>query len=155
MHVVSAAPISDETALKAHEVFGDAMYQGYGQTEILPIAMMDTQWFAKDVPGSQPLRARGVRLPFIQMQIWDEDNKPVARRDREIVAKCEGQMRGFWNNPAAMAERIVDGESGFRRDGTVRSSISLETRERTSLISQGPFRPPVPAGRVGFGGEDR
>ncbi|HEV3490992.1 MAG TPA: hypothetical protein VG224_10285 [Reyranella sp.] len=28
--MVSAAPISDETALKAPEIFGDAMYQGYG-----------------------------------------------------------------------------------------------------------------------------
>lgn len=27
----------------------------------------------------------------------------------ESVAKCEGQMRGFWNNPEATAERIVDG----------------------------------------------
>lgn len=27
----------------------------------------------------------------------------------EIVAKAEGQMRGFWNNPQATAERIVDG----------------------------------------------
>jgi acyl-CoA synthetase (AMP-forming)/AMP-acid ligase II len=25
---------------KAHEIFGDAMYQGYGQTEVLPVAMM-------------------------------------------------------------------------------------------------------------------
>jgi len=32
------------------------------------------------VPGSQP-------LPFAQLQIWDEDNKPV--RPSEIVAKCE------------------------------------------------------------------
>ncbi|MEA2801954.1 MAG: hypothetical protein QOE49_2049, partial [Rhodospirillaceae bacterium] len=38
--LVSAAPISDETALKAYEIFGDAMYQGYGQTEVLPVAMM-------------------------------------------------------------------------------------------------------------------
>jgi acyl-CoA synthetase (AMP-forming)/AMP-acid ligase II len=28
--MVSAAPISDEKALKAPEIFGDAMYQGYG-----------------------------------------------------------------------------------------------------------------------------
>ena len=77
------------------------MYQGYGQTEVLPIAMMGArQWFAKDVPGSRP-------LPFAELQIWDEDNKPV--RPGETVAKCEGQMRGFWNNPEATAERIVDG----------------------------------------------
>jgi acyl-CoA synthetase (AMP-forming)/AMP-acid ligase II len=38
--LVSAASISDETALKAYEIFRDAMYQGYGQTEVLPVAMM-------------------------------------------------------------------------------------------------------------------
>jgi len=59
--------------LKACETFGDAMYQGNGQTEALPIAMMGPrQWF-------------------------------------EIAGKCEGQMRGFGNNPEATAERIVDG----------------------------------------------
>jgi len=43
---------SDETAaLNAHEIFEDAMYQVYGQTEILPVAMMGTRpQFAKDVP---------------------------------------------------------------------------------------------------------
>ena len=61
--LVSAAPISDETALKAYDIFGDAMYQGYGQTEVLPVAMMGPrQWFAKDVPGSQPLRACGMPI---------------------------------------------------------------------------------------------
>lgn len=109
--LVSAAPISDETALKAYEIFGDAMYQGYGQTEVLPVAMMGPrQWFAKDVPGSQPLRACGMPLPFAQIEIWDEDNKPVPPGEvGEIVAKAEGQMKGFWNNPEATAERIVDG----------------------------------------------
>ena len=55
--IVSAAPISDETALRAYAIFGDALYQGYGQTEVLPVAIMGPrQWFA-DVPGSTPLRA--------------------------------------------------------------------------------------------------
>ncbi len=49
-------------------------------------------------------------LPFAQLQIWDEDNKPVRPGEiGEIVAKCEGRMRGFWNNPEATTERIVDG----------------------------------------------
>jgi acyl-CoA synthetase (AMP-forming)/AMP-acid ligase II len=76
--MVSAAPISDETVLKAYEIFGDAMYQGCGQTEALPVAMMGPrQWFAKDVPGSQPLRACGMPLPFAELQIWNENNQPV------------------------------------------------------------------------------
>lgn len=109
--MVSAAPISDETALKAHEIFGDAMYQGCGQTEILPVAMMDPrQWFAKDVPDSQPLRACGMPLPFAELQIWNENNQPVPPGEAgEIVAKTDGQMQGFWNNLQATAERMVDG----------------------------------------------
>lgn len=109
--MVSAAPISDETALKAHEIFGEAMYQGYGQTEVLPVAMMGPrQWFARDVAGSTPLRACGMPLPFAQLQIWDDDGKPLpAGAVGEIVAKADGQMKGFWNNPEATRERIVDG----------------------------------------------
>lgn len=109
--LVSAAPIADDTALKAREIFGDAIYQGYGQTEVLPIAMMGPrQWFATDVPGSQPLRACGMPLPFAQLQIWDENDQPVPVGEvGEIVAKTDGQMKEFWNDPEATAKRIVRG----------------------------------------------
>lgn len=109
--LVSAAPIADDTALKAREIFGNAMYQGYGQTEVLPIAMMGPrQWFATDVPGSQPLRACGMPLPFAQLQIWDENDQPVPVGEvGEIVAKTDGQMKEFWNDPEATAKRIVRG----------------------------------------------
>ena len=44
------------------------------------------------------------------MAIWDEDNNPVPVGEQgEIVAKTDGQMTGFWNNPEATAERIVNG----------------------------------------------
>jgi long-subunit acyl-CoA synthetase (AMP-forming) len=86
------------------------MYQGCGQPEVLPIAMMrPRQRLAQDVPGSQPLRACGMPLPFAQLQIWNEDNRRVPPPEAgEIVAKCEGQMGGFWNTFEATAERIVD-----------------------------------------------
>ncbi|ANK80099.1 MAG: AMP-dependent synthetase [Rhizobiales bacterium NRL2] len=108
--LAAAAPIADATALKAYEVFGDAMYQGYGQTEVLPVAIMGPrQWFA-EIEGSTPLRACGMPLPYIEVQIWDEANNPVPLGDPgEIVAKSDGQMTEFWNNPEATAERIVDG----------------------------------------------
>ena len=95
--LISAAPISDETALTAHRLFGDVLYQGYGQTEVLPVAMMGPkQWFA-EVPGSQPLRACGMPLPFAQLQIWDENYRPLpSGTSGEIVAKADGQMKGFW-----------------------------------------------------------
>jgi acyl-CoA synthetase (AMP-forming)/AMP-acid ligase II len=64
--LVSAAPISDETALqKPVRFFCNATYQGYGQTELLPVAIMGPrQWFAADVPRSQPMRACSLPLPL-------------------------------------------------------------------------------------------
>ncbi|MFK7964355.1 MAG: class I adenylate-forming enzyme family protein [Burkholderiaceae bacterium] len=108
--LIAAAPIADATALSAREVFGNVMYQGYGQTEVLPVAMMGpAQWYA-DIDGSTPLRACGMPLPFAQIQIWDEDNLELPRGEvGEIVAKSDGQMTGFWNNPEATAERVVRG----------------------------------------------
>jgi len=108
--LVTAAPIADDTAKKAHEIFGDKLWQGYGQSEVLPVAMMGPrQWFA-EVEGSRPLRSCGMPLPFAQLEIWNEDNEPVpVGQSGEIVAKTDGQMKGFWNNPEATAERVVRG----------------------------------------------
>ena len=45
--------------------FCNAMYQGYDRTELLPVAIMGPrQWFAADVPRSQPMRACGLPLPL-------------------------------------------------------------------------------------------
>jgi acyl-CoA synthetase (AMP-forming)/AMP-acid ligase II len=108
--LIAAAPIADATAHAAREVFGDVLYQGYGQTEVLPVAMMGpAQWFA-EVEGSTPLRACGMPLPFAQIQIWDEENNDMPRGEvGEIVARSDGQMTGFWDNEKATAERIVNG----------------------------------------------
>lgn len=107
---IGSAPITDTTALKAREIFGHKLWQGYGQTECVPVAMMGPdEWFAK-LEGSEPLRACGKPLPFAGLEIWDADNRPVATGAvGQIVARCEGQMVGFWDNPAATAERIIDG----------------------------------------------
>ncbi len=108
--LIAAAPIADDTAHTGREIFGDVLYQGYGQTEVLPVAMMGPrQWFA-EIEGSQPLRACGLALPFAQLEIRDDDNQPLpAGQAGQIAAKTDGQMVGFWNNPEATAERLVDG----------------------------------------------
>jgi acyl-CoA synthetase (AMP-forming)/AMP-acid ligase II len=92
------ATLPDLVIGNALRPWGNAMYQGYGQTELLPIAMMrPRQWFAKDVRGCV------MPLAFAQLQIWNEDNNPVPSGEAgEIVAKCDAQMRGDHR-------RIVDG----------------------------------------------
>jgi len=106
-----AAPISDDTALMARAVFGDRLWQGYGQTEAVPVTMMGPrEWFA-DVEGSEPLRAAGRPLPFADLAILDAaTHEPVdIGAEGEIAIRCDGQMSGFWDNPEATAERVHDG----------------------------------------------
>ncbi|MEM9038084.1 MAG: AMP-binding protein [Actinomycetota bacterium] len=107
---IGGSPIADDTARRAHDVLGDRLWQGYGQTEAVPVAMMGPgQWFAA-VEGSEPLRSAGMLLPFADLEIRDEEGNEVpVGESGEIVVRCDGQMSGFWEDADATAERIVDG----------------------------------------------
>lgn len=108
---IGGAPIADDTALLAREVLGPCLYQGYGQTEAVPITMMGpAEWFSQ-VEGSNPLRSAGRPLPFGDIDIVDPDTGaplPLGS-EGEIAIRCDGQMSGFWENPEATAERMRDG----------------------------------------------
>ena len=108
---VGGSPIADDTALLARDVFGDVLFQGYGQTEAVPITMMGpTEWFS-EVEGSNPLRSAGRPLPFGDLAILDPDTQaelPLGA-EGEIAIRCDGQMAGFWKNPTATAERMHAG----------------------------------------------
>src|SRR5882724_8752688 len=107
---VGGAPIADDTALTARAVFGDVVYQIYGQTEALPISEIGPrQWFAT-IEGSNPLRSAGRPSPFMDIEIQDEDGNalPIGESG-EIAVRCDGQMVGFWENEEATKERLVNG----------------------------------------------
>ena len=71
--------------------------------------MAPQQWFA-EIEGSEPLRACGMPLPFAELEIRDEANRPLPPGETgQIVVRCDGQMSGFWEDPAATRERLVDG----------------------------------------------
>ena len=74
---IGGAPINDDTALLGREVFGNVLYQGYGQTEAVPVCMMGPdEWFSS-VEGSNPLRAAGRALPFALLEIRDRNQPTV------------------------------------------------------------------------------
>ena len=108
---IGGSPIADDTALLGRDVFGDVLYQGYGQTEAVPITMMGpNEWFS-EVSGSNPLRSAGRPLPFGDLAIVDPDTHaelPLGS-EGEIAIRCDGQMLGFWGDDVATAERMNDG----------------------------------------------
>ncbi len=108
--MVAGAPTSDATALTAREIFGEVLYQMYGQTEALPVSMMSPRQWYSTVEGSTPIRSCGRVLPYSEIEIWDEDNNPLPiGQSGQIAARTDGQMKGFWNDPQGMAERVVNG----------------------------------------------
>jgi acyl-CoA synthetase (AMP-forming)/AMP-acid ligase II len=108
--IIGSAPITDATATVGRQAFGDTMFQLFGQTEALPLsALRPEEWFS-EIDGSIPMRSAGRVLPFAEVQIWDEEQRPVAiGEEGEIVARVEAQMRGYWNDEQLTAERCVKG----------------------------------------------
>ncbi|MGE4426837.1 MAG: class I adenylate-forming enzyme family protein [Solirubrobacteraceae bacterium] len=108
--VISAAPIRRPTALAAHEVFGDTLYQLYGQTEAVPVVFMGPEEWFTEVEGSRPLDAAGRIMAFAEVEIRDEENRPVPNGTAgEIAVRCDGQMTGIWGDEEMSARRLVDG----------------------------------------------
>jgi acyl-CoA synthetase (AMP-forming)/AMP-acid ligase II len=117
---IGGAPITDETALLGRDTFGMVLFQGYGQTEALPVCMMGPEEWFSEVEGSNPLRSAGRALPFAYLQIRDAENPeremPLGE-EGEIAIKCDGQMLGFWDNDDATAERMTS--DGFVLTGDI------------------------------------
>ncbi|MEM8902071.1 MAG: AMP-binding protein [Actinomycetota bacterium] len=117
---IGGAPIADDTALIGRDVFGEVLYQGYGQTEALPVCMMGPQEWFSEVDGSSPLRSAGRALPFAYLQIRDPEDParelPIGE-EGEIAIRCDGQMLGFWEDEDATGERMT--ADGFVLTGDI------------------------------------
>jgi acyl-CoA synthetase (AMP-forming)/AMP-acid ligase II len=138
---VGGGPITDATALLAHAVFGDVLFQGYGQTEAVPLSLMGPEdWFAT-VPRSTPLRAAGRVVPYALVEIRDPDGTvlPIGE-EGEIVAQVEGQMRGYWGDDELTATRLVDGWVHTQDIGRVDANGYLYVLDRADdMIVSGGF----------------
>lgn len=106
------SPISDaviERAMKA--LPGVELIQGYGMTELAPIATLNHAWHhcsegrKAGKPGSAGRATFGV-----DVKIVDEDGDEVARGVLgEVVVRGANVMLGYWNKPAETTAAIRDG----------------------------------------------
>lgn len=108
--LIAGSPMQPSLALRAREVFGDTLYQWFGQTEVaMGSCMGPKEWFS-EVRGSEPLRSVGRIAPFCEAEPRDKNNQPVpVGEPGEIAILCDGAMRELWGQPEMTAERIKDG----------------------------------------------
>lgn len=110
--LIGAAPITEANVKKAYSLFGDAMFQLYGQTEGVPATLTpSSEWIRDDIPGSKPMRSLGKVHPFCGVQIRDPETNELMGpgQEGEICIQVDGQMTGYWKNPESTAKTLIDG----------------------------------------------
>lgn len=150
----AAAPITEETSKLAHDIFGDAMYQGYGLSECFPITMMSARDWFLEREGSNPSLSCGLPLPWTRVELWNDEEEPVPiGSEGEIVAKSDGQMTEYWRAPDSTAEGMKDGwvktgdvgkldQNGYlyvldrKKDLIISGGFNLYPTEIENVISQ-------------------
>lgn len=108
--VLGGAPIDRRTILAAKELLDGRLYQMYGQTECVPGTWLGpAEWFG-DIEGSDPLGSCGRPLPYTEVEIRNEGNRPLPVGEvGEIALRSDGQMVCIWDEPELTRQRLVDG----------------------------------------------
>jgi acyl-CoA synthetase (AMP-forming)/AMP-acid ligase II len=107
-----AAPISERTLADGRAVWGDIMYQMYGQSEAVPLTVLTPQ----DHAGGR-LRSAGRPTPNAGIRIVDPrgDDLPPGRVG-EIAARTPTAMAAIWGDEKATRERLLADGGVLTRD---------------------------------------
>lgn len=102
--VSGAAALEPQLAEAFHRRFGVVLDQGYGLTEASPV-VTTTVGTGRNLPGSI-----GRPVPGVELRLVDDAGDDVLQGDPgEIVVRGPNVFSGYWQDPAASAEVLVDG----------------------------------------------
>jgi long-chain acyl-CoA synthetase len=95
---ISGGAALDPAIASGMAEFGLSIYQGYGITETAPI-------ISAEQPGGRRLGTIGRLLDRVEVRIAEPNDEGVG----EIVVRGPNVMQGYYKNPQATAEVLVDG----------------------------------------------
>ena len=95
---ISGGAALDPAIAKGMTEFGLSIYQGYGITETSPI-------ISAEQPGGKRLGTIGRLLDQVEVRIDAPNDEGVG----EIIVKGPNVMQGYYKNPQATAEVLIDG----------------------------------------------
>lgn len=133
--ISGAAPLQPDVLRDFRDLFGVAIYEGYGLTETAP-TLMSNRMADKPRAGSV-----GKPLPEVEYRILDEEGNEVELGDPgEIVVRGPNVFKGYWQRPE-------DTERAFWSDGWFRTGdiavvdedgyLYLVDRKRDLIIVSG------------------
>ncbi|MEU3273138.1 AMP-binding protein [Saccharomonospora sp. NPDC006951] len=137
-----SAPISETTLVAALGLWGNIMYQTYGQSEAMPITCLAPENHVIAGSGNDSLlRSAGRPTPNSIVRIVDDEGNDLPEGEiGEVVALTPGAMHGIWGDPDATAERLLPGGWLRTRDMgrlTKDGFLFLADRKEDMIISGG------------------
>lgn len=104
LSVAGAMALQKAVAEKWLQKTGSKIFEGYGLTEASPVVCCNP------VVGKEQVGTIGVPLPSTEVELWDDNNSPVARgQEGELVVRGPQVMQGYYNRPDETAKVLVNG----------------------------------------------
>jgi long-chain acyl-CoA synthetase len=133
-----AAPIASTLLRRSIEVMGCSFAQGYGMTEVAPLATVLSH--EEELVNDPRLRSAGREIVGVEVTVRRSDGEPCGIGEvGEVVVRGPNVMRGYWNKPAETAEVLVDGWYWTRDLGYLDGDgfLFLVDRAKDMIISGG------------------
>lgn len=100
---IGGGALLDLELQKFFYAIGIPMFQGYGLTEAAPV-------ISSNVPKRHKLGSSGFIVDDLQVKIVDNEGNELPLYEKgEIICKGPNVMKGYWKNPEATSETIIQG----------------------------------------------
>jgi len=112
---IGGAASSPTLVREVEEKLRCACFSGYGLTETAPVLTIAPMKPGLDWQGEARyigLASTGYAIPGCEVRVVDENDRDVPRDGRtvgEVIARSDGVMQGYWQQPEASAEALRGG----------------------------------------------
>jgi fatty-acyl-CoA synthase len=142
---IGGAASSPTLVREVEEKLGCTSFSGYGLTETAPVLSTAMPKPGADIEGAQRYVAQattGYAIPGVELRVLDSDDHDVARDGKtmgEIVARGDGVMEGYWQQPAATADAMRGGwfHTGDMATISEDGRILIVDRRKDIIVSGG------------------
>ncbi len=142
---IGGAASSPTLVREVAEKLGCICYAGYGLTETSPVLSTAKPRTGEKLEGEHrpvALAMTGYAIPGVELRVVDCGDQDVAHDGKtmgEIVARSDGVMMGYWNQPAATAEVMRAGwfHTGDMATIAEDGRILIVDRKKDIIVSGG------------------
>jgi len=112
---IGGAASSPTLVRQMEEAFGCECFAGYGLTETSPVLSTAKMKPGIGLGGDRRYVAQamtGYAIPGVELRVLDHDGQDIPRDGKtmgEIVARSDGVMQGYWDQPAETEHAMRDG----------------------------------------------